>query len=63
MLSIYGYTVVRRHGSHVRLYSERFQHSITIPDHDPIKVGTLSAILSDIGSATGEDKDTLIRAL
>jgi predicted RNA binding protein YcfA (HicA-like mRNA interferase family) len=38
-----GYQITRQTGSHLRLTtSERGQHHVTIPNHDPIKVGTLS---------------------
>lgn len=44
-----GYTVVRQTGSHIRLTTqENGEHHITIPNHSPIKIGTLSAILRDI---------------
>ncbi len=41
-----GYESLRQTGSHIRLATERDGvHRITIPNHDPIKPGTLSAIL------------------
>ena len=44
-----GYEVTRQSGSHIRLTTSRNgTHHITIPDHRPIKVGTLSGILGDI---------------
>ena len=40
-LQILGYEVTRQVGSHVRLSTEKDgKHSITIPNHNPIKVGT-----------------------
>lgn len=46
-----GYEVTRQTGSHIRLTtSENGEHHLTIPNHNPIKIGTLSAILSDIAS-------------
>jgi predicted RNA binding protein YcfA (HicA-like mRNA interferase family) len=39
-----GYRVTRQTGSHMRLTADRpTQHHITIPSHDPLKVGTLAA--------------------
>jgi predicted RNA binding protein YcfA (HicA-like mRNA interferase family) len=36
-----GYAVTRQTGSHLRLTtSEHGQHHVTIPNHDPLKVGT-----------------------
>ena len=40
-----GYRVTRQTGSHVRLTTDRpTQHHVTIPAHDPLKLGTLAAI-------------------
>jgi len=52
LLERYGYTTVRQTGSHIRL-SKKIgdkQHSITIPNHKPIKIGTLQNIVKDICS-------------
>ncbi len=47
-LSVLGYKVTRQVGSHIRLTTTiNGQHHITVPNHNPIKVGTLSAILSE----------------
>jgi predicted RNA binding protein YcfA (HicA-like mRNA interferase family) len=44
-----GYVVDHQTGSHIRLTTqENGEHHITIPNHSPIKVGTLSAILRDV---------------
>jgi predicted RNA binding protein YcfA (HicA-like mRNA interferase family) len=45
LLKRYGYLPTRQSGSHIRLTSnQNGEHHITIPNHSPIKVGTLSAI-------------------
>lgn len=46
-----GYEVSRQTGSHIRLTSTArgVEHHITIPSHAVLKVGTLSAILSEVG--------------
>jgi predicted RNA binding protein YcfA (HicA-like mRNA interferase family) len=42
-----GYAVTRQTGSHLRLStSEPKQHHVTIPNHDPLKVGTPPAMSS-----------------
>lgn len=59
-----GYKVIRQTGSHIRLTcSKPAEHHITIPDHNPIKIGTLSAILSDVASHVKLSKDELIKIL
>ncbi|WP_349680607.1 type II toxin-antitoxin system HicA family toxin [Flavihumibacter sp. UBA7668] len=51
-------------GSHIRLTTEQNgQHHITIPHHDPLKIGTLSAILSDIATHFGKSRDALVQDL
>ena len=43
------YVVDRQTGSHIRLTTQlNGEHHITVPAHDPLKLGTLSAILRDI---------------
>ena len=52
-LSRLGYRVTRQTGSHLRLTTDTpSTHHITIPAHDPLKIGTLAAILGD--AVTGE---------
>jgi uncharacterized protein YidB (DUF937 family) len=36
---------------------------VTIPNHRPIKVGTLNAILRDVADHFGVDRDELIQRL
>ncbi len=59
-----GYSVSRQTGSHVRLtiYTPA-QHHITVPNHDPLRIGTLAAILAAVGEAQGLDRDELLRKL
>jgi len=47
MLSKLGYSQTRQVGSHIRLtiIKERNSFHITIPNHNPIKIGTLNGIL------------------
>jgi predicted RNA binding protein YcfA (HicA-like mRNA interferase family) len=59
-----GYDIVRQTGSHMRLTrggSE--QHHITIPAHDPLKLGTLVAILGDVAGHLRIDRDELLKRL
>ena len=44
-----GYSITRQTGSHLRLTTtEHGEHHITIPQHNPLRIGTLSAILTDV---------------
>jgi predicted RNA binding protein YcfA (HicA-like mRNA interferase family) len=63
-LSGLGYRVTRQSGSHIRLTCDRpTQHHITIPNHDDLRVGTLAAILTDVGTHHGLSRDTLLEKL
>ncbi len=63
-LKPYGYEVTRQTGSHIRVTTEQNgQHHITIPHHDPLKIGTLSAILADVASHFGKTRDELLQEL
>ena len=44
-----GYTVIRQKGSHIRLFHEASPvHSISVPLHDPLKIGTFHGILVEV---------------
>ena len=59
-----GYEVTRQSGSHIRLSTSRNgTHHITIPDHRPIKVGTLSGILGDIAAHHQMTREELLNLL
>jgi len=63
-LSKFGYQITRRSGSHIRLTTQSpAQHHITIPAHDPLKVGTLSGILSDVAAHLKVTRDELLQRL
>ena len=63
-LSGFGYGVSRQTGSHIRLTTmQNGEHHITIPAHDPIKIGTLSGILADIATHHGVSREALLRKL
>ncbi len=39
-----GYDVTRQTGSHIRLtHKKPFPHHVTIPNHDPLRIGALSS--------------------
>jgi predicted RNA binding protein YcfA (HicA-like mRNA interferase family) len=65
VLSKYGYSVVRQTGSHIRLSRSTGDtvHNLTIPNHNPMKLGTLSAILNDASTQLKISKDELISKL
>jgi predicted RNA binding protein YcfA (HicA-like mRNA interferase family) len=65
LLTKYGYSVARQTGSHIRLSIniEDSIKSVTIPNHDPIKLGTLMSILNEAASQLAISKEDLITKL
>ena len=50
-LQVIGYKVTRQKGSHIRLTTkDDGLHHETIPNHNPIKIGTLSNILKSVAN-------------
>jgi predicted RNA binding protein YcfA (HicA-like mRNA interferase family) len=63
-LSFFGYEVTRQVGSHLRLTTvQGGQHHITIPRHNPLRIGTLSGILADIAEHLNLSKPEVVRQL
>lgn len=63
-LAAYGYTPTRQHGSHIRLTTQRAgEHHVTIPNHSPLRVGTLAGIIRDVAEHLGVDRETIIDVL
>lgn len=64
LLIRFGYTQTRQTGSHMRLTTTQGgQHHITIPRHNPLKLGTLSGILNDVADHLAVSKDDVMRRL
>jgi predicted RNA binding protein YcfA (HicA-like mRNA interferase family) len=59
-----GYERSRQTGSHIRLATtEPGPHHVTVPNHSPIKVGTLAGILGDVAAHLNISRDELARRL
>jgi predicted RNA binding protein YcfA (HicA-like mRNA interferase family) len=65
LLARYGYEITRQTGSHLRLTSSAGGgvHHLTLPNHKPLKVGTLSAALGDVAKYLEIEKPDLMRQL
>jgi len=60
----YGYEISRQTGSHLRLTtSQGGEHHITIPNHDPLRVGTLAAILGEVAEHFAITRDAVAKQL
>lgn len=59
-----GYRPTRQRGSHVRLTTDQNgKHDITVPQHDPLRIGTLAAILRDVAAHFDITRDELLERL
>ena len=62
-LTPHGYSVTRQVGSHIRLSRQDGLHHITVPNHTPIKPGTLNSIIKDVCVAGGIDISNFVAKL
>ena len=63
-LQVLGYTITRQTGSHLRLTTEKAgEYHVTIPRHNPLRVGTMAAILSDIAAHHNMSREEVIKLL
>lgn len=63
-LAAFGYTISRQNGSHIRLTTQQNgEHHLTIPHHDPLKMGTFAAVLNDVAKHFQISRDELIDRL
>ena len=63
-LKLLGYEPTRQTGSHIRLTTQRKgEHHITSPNHDPLKIGTLSSILDLVAEHFKINKGELVDIL
>jgi predicted RNA binding protein YcfA (HicA-like mRNA interferase family) len=57
----YGYRRVNQEGSHVILETDSpRRHRLAVPDHDPLRIGTLNAILRAVANAKSVDKEIIL---
>lgn len=63
-LKIYQYEVERQKGSHIRLKTIlKGEHHVTIPNHNALKIGTLSSILGEVANHLSKTKEEIIEEL
>ncbi len=63
-LRVLGYTVDRQRGSHIRVTTQQDgEHHEAVPNHNPIKIGTLSSILKSVATHHKLTVEELVRKL
>jgi predicted RNA binding protein YcfA (HicA-like mRNA interferase family) len=60
----WGYQKVNQVGSHIILQTETPQHHrVSVPDHKPLRIGTLNGILRAVAAAKGVSREDIIGSL
>jgi predicted RNA binding protein YcfA (HicA-like mRNA interferase family) len=60
----WGYQIIHQAGSHIILQTETPSHQrIPVPDHDCLRVGTLSNILRLVATHHGVTRDDILASL
>jgi predicted RNA binding protein YcfA (HicA-like mRNA interferase family) len=59
-----GHSITRQASGHIRLTTlQHGEHHITIPHHSPLRIGTLSAILTDVVTHFDISRDQFVAQL
>jgi predicted RNA binding protein YcfA (HicA-like mRNA interferase family) len=60
----WGYAKVNQVGSHIILQTETPKHHrLSVPDHKPLRIGTLSAIIREVSAAKGVTREVILATL
>ena len=60
----FGYVRVNQEGSHIVLQtSSPRQHRLAVPNHSPLRLGTLNAILRSVAGVKGVTKEDILSSL
>ncbi len=64
LLQAMGYVMTRQTGSHMRLTTQqKGEHHLTVPRHNPLRIGTLAALLADVAEHFHLNRDELASRL
>ncbi len=60
LLSILGYIKTGQNGSHIKVTTnQNGQHHLAIPNHNPVKIGTLNSIIRQVAEHFQTIKDDI----
>lgn len=63
-LTTLGYQVTRRRGSHARITTQiNGEHHEVVPDHNPVKIKTLSSVLKSVAAHQDLSVEELLEIL
>ena len=64
LLRTLGYEITRQTGSHLSLTTQQQgEHHVTVPNHSPLKIGTLAGVLADVGQHFGRSREEMLKHL
>ena len=64
LLNVYGYDISSQKGSHIKITTQKNgEHHLAIPNHDPIKIGTLNSILKQVAEHLDKNKEDVFKEL
>ena len=64
LLSKYGYIITTQRGSHIKITTqENGEHHLAIPNHSPLKVGTINGILTQVANHFSITKNEIFENL
>jgi predicted RNA binding protein YcfA (HicA-like mRNA interferase family) len=64
LCKLWGYEQVHQVGSHVILQtSVPAHHRVAVPAHDPLRIGTLNAILSAVATHKSVPKEEILKGI
>ncbi len=64
LIRTWGYRQVNQVGSHIILQSDApTPHRLSVPDHKPLRIGTLNALLRGVAAAKGVSRQEIIQSL
>jgi len=60
----WGYIKVHQIGSHIILQTETPRHHrLAVPDHKPLRIGTLNGILRDVAAVKQTTREAIIQSI
>lgn len=63
-LRTFGYEIVRQNGSHIMITTTKNgSHHLAIPNHSPLKIGTLNGIVSQVAKHLNMTKEQVLQKL
>jgi predicted RNA binding protein YcfA (HicA-like mRNA interferase family) len=64
LLRVLGYERTAQKGSHIKVTTtEKGQHHLAIPNHNPIKTGTLNSIVNQVAAHFNKSKEEILELL